>query len=213
MINTHFHETYKSIICLNSCIPYDDIKRLNLPIIATDGSANQLINNGILPTYIIGDMDSIHADILNQFNCIHISDQNTTDFDKAVDFAKNHDLYPSIITGVDGGFLDHSLNNFSTFVKLQSALYVSAENFGFCVSNCTKKMSLPIGTKISIFGAPSADVITKGLKWEINNERLSFFSYNSCSNRTNQNEIEITAKNGTVFVLIYRHKINDAGVM
>lgn len=205
-------EKYKSIICLNSIIPRS-LSSFSLPIIATDGAADTLLNQGIIPDFVVGDMDSISKKSLEKCNIIRVDDQETTDFYKAISFVKAKALMPAIITGLDGGVLDHSLDNFATFISFsrEKCLYLSSKTIGFCISNTNRSLNFPEGTKISIFGAPSAEVSTKGLKWELKNKLFSFFEYNSISNRTITSNVNIEAKNGCIFVLIYIESVKDAG--
>lgn len=205
-------EKYKSIICLNSTVP-PSLSSLSLPIIATDGAADTLLNQDIVPDFVVGDMDSISEKALEKCNVIRIDDQETTDFYKAISFAKAKDMMPAIITGLDGGVLDHSLDNFATFVSFlrEKCMYLSNETIGFCMNNSERTFSVPKNTKISVFGAPSAEVSTNGLKWELKNKHFSFFEYNSISNRTIAPDINIKVENGSVFVLIYVESVNDAG--
>lgn len=203
---------YKSVICLNSFVPLS-VSLLDLPIIATDGAADTLLNRGIVPNFVVGDMDSISKKSLAKCNIIRMEDQETTDFYKAISFAESKSLTPAVVTGLDGGVLDHSLDNFSTFVLFANdMLYLSDKTVGFCIANSHKSWKLPPGTKISIFGAPSAEVSTQGLKWELQNKHFSFFEYNSISNRTLAPEIDIKAESGSVFVLIYISSVADAGL-
>ena len=60
-------------------------------IICTDGSANKLLENGLTPNVIIGDMDSITVG-QNSFKGLYvkISDQDNTDLDKTLDLSLIH---------------------------------------------------------------------------------------------------------------------------
>lgn len=205
---------YRSVICLNSGVPRI-VSTLGLPIIAADGAADTILNgHGLQPDYVIGDMDSISPGTYGKCRVIRIDDQDTTDFDKAIAFAKENNLFPAIITGLEGGFLDRTLNNFMTFAALaeDNPLYLSDETVGFCINGDTRTLHLPIGTKLSIFGTPSATVTTRGLKWDLDNKAFSFFAYNSCSNRATTAAVDISANNGRVFVLIYTKPMYDAGL-
>lgn len=206
---------YKSVICLNSNVP-QIVSSLQLPIIATDGAADTLVKyRNISPDFVVGDMDSITDDTLQRCRVVRIDDQDTTDFEKAIFFAKDHNFFPAIITGLEGGFLDRTLNNFATFSACNSEdlLYLSDENLGFCIINNSKNFHIPIGTKMSIFGTPSATVTTQGLKWNLDRAEFSFFGYNSCSNRVASETINIAIENGSVFVLIYTQPVYDAGLI
>ena len=52
---------------------------------------------------------------------------------------------------------------------------------------------------------------TRGLKWELDAQVLSFPGANSCFNRAQHDEVMITAESGDVLVLVYQLTMNDAG--
>ena len=60
-------------------------------IICCDGAASQLVNNGLEPHAIIGDLDSIDKTMKSKYNnrIIHIHDQNENDLRKAIQWAEN----------------------------------------------------------------------------------------------------------------------------
>lgn len=91
-------------------------------IICADGGARHLIRLDIEPNKLIGDLDSIDADLLEQYKTadnvevIHAPDQNSTDLEKALklipDDAQRIDIF-----GALGGRMDHQLANIFTLEK------------------------------------------------------------------------------------------------
>ena len=200
---------YRSIICLHGDLPYDFLRRSALPIIAADGAANELYAQRIDPTVVVGDLDSANEFILKHFRCEQIEDQNFCDFEKALDFVSNNpEFSPAIITGISGGFFDHILNNLRIFSQTDF-LYFSSDMIGFVLENSIE-LELPMNAKISIFGAPSALVYSKGLRWELNYQ-LNFFENNSCGNRVVAPKISLDIGEGRALVLIYLNEIKDRG--
>ena len=60
---------------------------VEIPIIAADGGANFLADHNIIPELIIGDLDSIEEQKINNVETqkiIRISNQNTTDLEKVL---------------------------------------------------------------------------------------------------------------------------------
>lgn len=158
-------EQYKSILCLNGDLPEVDFFDKNLPIIAADGAANSLINMGIKPSMVIGDLDSITADNQALENTHLHYDQNFCDFEKSLDYLKKNDLLPSIIVGLNGGFIDHILNNINHFVTTNSILY-APPIYGFTMrANEKKSFILPLNTKIS-YRYSACQHLDKRLKME-----------------------------------------------
>jgi len=81
-------------------------------IICTDGSANKLLDNGLVPHVIIGDMDSVSID-RDSFTgfYIEISDQDNTDLDKALEWCKVNSLSPLTVLGTSQLREDHTIGN------------------------------------------------------------------------------------------------------
>jgi len=201
-------ERYKSIICLDGELPVEFLKKISLPILAADGAANTLIHNGITPNVIIGDLDSLNHDIVRNIRIVKDFDQNSTDFEKIIEYCFQQNLSPSIITGISGGYLDRIFMNLCIFAQTDSLLY-STDLIAF---SKTEKFSLdlPYDTKISLFGAPECIVTTSGLKWNLNNSNLIFGKFSSCSNRVAQSRIDIKVQ-GTVLIFIYLKRVIDRG--
>ncbi|HHT0593360.1 TPA: thiamine diphosphokinase [Legionella anisa] len=203
---------YQSILCLNGDLPEPSFFNRNLPIIAADGAANSLLELGIHPHLITGDLDSVRPMILENHPFLHSPDQNQSDYQKAMGYLKDNDLLPAIIVGINGGCLDHILNNMNIFMETNCLLYAPPIR-GFVLHEQSRmNCVLPPQTKISLMGIPNATVSSKGLQWELNSTHLSFPGKSSCFNRTQLAEIVLEAHQGSVLVLIYELMIEDAGL-
>lgn len=202
---------YRSIIVLNGQIPDLSFFNQDLPIIAADGAANQLVSMGLRPDLVIGDLDSIDPELRHNFEVIHIQDQNYCDFYKTIDYLKLANLLPSIITGIGGGTIDHILQNINVFLNTESIFYAPPVIGYVLQAGISKKFSLPINTKISLFGLP-AQISTQGLKWELESCDLSFPGVNSSFNRSLNNEVLITVHSGLCLTIIYLEPVKDAGI-
>lgn len=203
---------FKSVLCLNGKLPsYNVLSILNLPIIAADGAINKLIDIRITPEIIIGDLDSVSSDLLNEIPHLKDMNQNYSDFQKALKYISLNNLRPSIVCGISGGYLDHILNNVNIFMDLENDIFMDDEIIGCCLRR-KHILKLTIGTKISIFGMPHCRISTSGLKWELDNELLTFPGKNSSLNRVKKQEISIEILAGTALVIIYKNIIKDAGL-
>lgn len=203
---------YRSILCLNGCLPESSFfSKHNLPIIAADGTANTLLKLGIQPELIIGDLDSIHQKILKNHKYLYLPDQNSNDYQKAIFYLKENNLLPAIIVGINGGCLDHVLNNINIFMETNCLLY-SPPIKGFVLREKSSiTCALPPQTKMSLIGIPKATISSKGLQWELNYTALTFPGKTSCFNRTNKPETILEIHQGTALILIYEQFIDDAG--
>lgn len=205
---------YRSILCLNGELPESSFfKTLNMPIIAADGAANSLLERGISPHLITGDLDSVRPSLLENHPFLHSADQNFSDYQKAMHYLKENDLLPAIIVGINGGHLDHVLNNINIFMETNCLLYAPPIR-GFVLNEKSSMgCSLPMHTKISLIGIPTATISSKGLQWELNHSQLYFPGKTSCFNRTRLSDIVLEIHQGSVLVLIYEQMIEDAGLM
>jgi thiamine pyrophosphokinase len=89
-----------------------------LSLMAADGGANSLQNTGLIPDWIVGDLDSISRKTQNSFNelgckIIHLADQNSNDLEKCLDIAATQKINHIWISGFEGDRADMLLGLFS----------------------------------------------------------------------------------------------------
>ena len=84
-------------------------------IICCDGATEALLNYGLEPDYITGDLDSLSHSLQQRFGyCIHRNTcQNTNDLTKAVNFCVEKQWKEITIVGATGKREDHSIGNIS----------------------------------------------------------------------------------------------------
>lgn len=211
--NNFDFKNYQSILCLNGHIPDASFfTLLNLPVIAADGAANTLFDLGVVPELIIGDLDSLKPSIAQNHKTLHLRDQNSNDFQKSLQYLKENELLPAVIVGMNGGFLDHILNNINIFIETDCVLYAPPIIGYVLKENTHHQFVLPLESKISLMGMPSVSLSSKGLKWELSESHLSFPGNTSCFNRSAQTQIELDIHSGTALVLIYKEVVIDEGM-
>ena len=90
----------------------DKIKSSDM-IVAVDGAANTLIDNGIIPNVAVGDFDSIDSSSKDNIaTIVHMKNQNKTDLEKTLDWCIDHNYLCLSIFGISGQSEDHFLGNF-----------------------------------------------------------------------------------------------------
>jgi thiamine pyrophosphokinase len=209
--------SYKSVIVLNGRIEVEMLShyiRKASCIIAADGAANILAHFGIEPDYIIGDFDS-----LEQVNwtdkCLLFEDQNSTDFEKAIGFAKFLDVMPALVVGVNGGEMDHvmgnmhimmkhSLNRNLFFIDAQTSSQLSSVlrwKLGLPLVNETFEGHLKIGSTLSLLPFPKAICSSSGLNWELDNQTLEINGMCSLRNLVKSSHVKILVS-GHCFLMI-----------
>jgi len=199
---------YNTILCLDGDLPSKKHFPKNKAIVAADGAANKLASMGIVPDFIIGDLDSVDLTKFPDSKIIHVSYQDTNDFQKALHYIKQNSLGPALIYGTSGGFIDHILTNINIIIENNCNFY-APPIIGTVIEDETS-VTLPINTKISIFGFNSL-VSSNGLKWELENKLLTFPGEISSFNRTIKPNIKIKTSNGKALILFYDISVKDCG--
>ena len=204
-------QQYRSIVVLNGEIPSSSFFKRDIPIIAVDGGANKLLSIGVKPDLVVGDLDSVNPDLRANLNTIYLPDQDYCDFSKAMAHLKTVKLLPSIVPGITGGAIDHILQNINIFLSTGSIFYTpSPPMVGYILQKSITHFSLPKDTKISLLGMPTAQISTKGLKWELCLNKLAFPGKNSCFNRSLGNKLSIEVHSGICLAMVYLEAVDDA---
>lgn len=199
---------YRSVLCLDGELPFEFLKHTSLPLIAADGAANRLVEKGLKPSLIVGDCDSVRAELLQQYPHVCDHSQDTTDFEKTLHYLREKDLLPTIVVGMSGGCLDRILSNVFIFSQTD-ALFLSDTLIGFILTG-KRTFAWEADTKISLFGCPHAIVTSHGLKWKLNRTELTFGGFQSCSNRIQTSPLTLEVE-GKLLVFVYRCTVKDAG--
>ena len=140
-------------------------------VIAADGGANRLLNHGIRPDLVIGDMDSISSSSKRELENILLEDKSTdsTDLEKAFVYAKEKSASQITIIGWAGGRVDHTLAAFGLVFK--GAILIDEVFHVEEISN-DYSFSSPEGTIFSLIAVPEATVSVSGSKWDLNESTL-----------------------------------------
>ena len=127
-------------------------------IICADGGADKYFEkvgeNGKIPNFIIGDLDSItkstHDYYKDKGTSILQNDSQTTDYEKSLYFALekissygNEEIKTHIIVvGASGGRLDHSMNNYQISCKYDQILKENTKSLLYLVGESTISLFL-----------------------------------------------------------------------
>lgn len=123
-------------------------ENFTLPIIAADGAVHRLYERSIIPSVIIGDMDSIVSP-LPKIPLIHIEDQSRCYYEKAMSYLMEHQLLPTIVLVINGGELDHILKNISIFMSYPPGnLLYAPPVYGTLLYPSHYTLTVPARTKI-----------------------------------------------------------------
>lgn len=146
-------------------------------IICCDGSVASLVEYGLEPWAIAGDLDSLPADLKNKYRdrLHHYDDQETNDLTKAVRFCLEQGIADIVILGATGLREDHTLGNISLLADYTE--YLSARivtDYGiFIPAQSGRSISSWPGQQISVFTIDKGiQIRSSGLKYPMVNMEL-----------------------------------------
>ena len=154
----------------------DKIKSSNM-IIAVDGAANTLIDNGIIPNVAVGDFDSIDSSSKeNIATIVNMENQNKTDLEKTLDWCIDHNYLCLSIFGISGKSEDHFLGNFFVINEyadsIDCIIYTDYSTITPCIGKTTFKSF--DGETVSIVSFEQKNNITStNLEYPLDAYRLS----------------------------------------
>lgn len=177
-------ENRKAIIFLNGVFPEEKLlEKYNVSKfykICADGAANTLIKTNISPDIIIGDFDSITEKAINFYKkngvkLLKISEQETTDFEKSINYGISKDFNDFIIFGAISERPDHTFNNFSVAKRYYQKIKLLFIDTTFEIEFIMKKIKFDYRKNhtVSLLPFPFAEKVkTTGLKYRLNYEDL-----------------------------------------
>ncbi|MBC8257005.1 MAG: thiamine diphosphokinase [Candidatus Marinimicrobia bacterium] len=147
-------------------------------IICCDGAVNNLVEYGLKPTYIIGDMDSISPELKIKYEdrLIHVPNQKENDLRKAINWAEKNNFAKAHILGASGKRDDHNLANIFTILEYHSKLEMTFyTDYGkFSVGKGEQIFDSFTGEQISLFSTDKTIIITSThLKYILINKKLT----------------------------------------
>lgn len=153
-------------------------------LVAADGGANHCVTAGHIPTAIIGDFDSLDSQRFSasfDTRMIHISEQESTDFEKCL----THIQAPFIIaTGFTADRVDHSLAVWSTLAqRIGPPTVVLGEHDLILAAPDRIELDLPADTRVSLYPLATVTGRSTGLEWPIQGLTLSPMGRVGTSNR------------------------------
>ncbi|MDR2811443.1 MAG: thiamine diphosphokinase [Tannerellaceae bacterium] len=182
-------------------------------VIACDGAVASLHQRGIVPTAIVGDLDSI-PDALRRLYADRLhceTEQDTNDLTKAIRFACDSKLTDVLILGATGLREDHTIGNVSLlldYAPLLSRVEMLSDYGLFTPLLHSATLASVKGQQISIFSPhPGVEIVeTEGLRWPICQKILTSWWQGSL-NEALGNTFTLRLVGGGV--IVYRHHPAD----
>lgn len=182
------------------------LQTLTDTFVAADSGADHLLENGIIPRRVVGDLDSISAKARQSFapQLAHDPSQDTTDLEKAL----NQCRAPVIIgAGFLGGRIDHSFASFSALAKNAAVplILLSNEECCFRCPDAGAQLDLPEGTQCAVLPMADITATSQGLRWEMDALPLQPAGFVSSSNETKAREVMISVTGPAIITVPLAH--------
>ena len=184
-------------------------------LIAADGGARHALKLGVIPTVIIGDLDSLSEAEVRVFNemGVHIlrypPNKDETDLELALQHAIKSAYQPIIIVAALGGRLDQTIGNLALIADAESIeLGVRVDDGLTEAFFLTTKATVhgKVGDIVSLlpWGMPAEGVSTDGLVYPLTKETLLPYRTRGISNQMLADTAKITVKRGTLLCVHHR---------
>jgi thiamine pyrophosphokinase len=157
-------------------VPLDYIRNAER-IICSDGAADSLVKAGFIPDAIIGDMDSLSAELRARFSdrIFPDSDQETNDLTKSVKWCVERELRDLVILGATGKREDHTIGNISLlaeYIKVAEVIIVTDTGIFIPAVESIEISSFP-GQQVSLFSIdPLTEITSFGLRYPLLHTKL-----------------------------------------
>lgn len=203
----------RAVLFANGDFPENDMLTLNEDdfLVAVDGGLRHLLQLGLTPQLLIGDLDSVNAENLDR--CMQWGveilrfppEKDETDLELAVREALQRGFSEIVITCALGNRLDHTLGNLALLAlpELQGthALISNGATSIYLVKDQIALETYP-GALISLlpWGQPVDGVSTTGLQYELEDATLYPWKTLGLSNVATNSEVTVSIKSGQLFL-------------
>lgn len=184
-----------------------------LPIYCADGAYSKVKNSSLLNKNIkkvIGDFDSCKVESNDLFLINH--DQNSTDFEKCLEYLLDQNYTKVIVFGGSEGEMDHFLANISVALLYKNKLtieFVDSYSWYFFIPKVFNVENVK-GKMFSImpFGCVK-NIYYNGLKYPLYGQDLEFGITTGARNCAIENEVSISYSCGEILLFISHKKYKD----
>lgn len=182
-------------------------------LIAADGGAHHANYLGIIPDFIVGDMDSYEPTGTENSVIVKDGDQETNDLEKALSLALNKSATHAVVVGATGQRLDHTLKNLSVLLqfhpKFSDLFFLDRYSTIHLIKSPFSQHFEP-GTSVSLYPLSGTveGITTKGLHYPLTDGILKNGEQDGSSNKTVKKTVEIEFKKGDLLLLV-NHKSTE----
>jgi thiamine pyrophosphokinase len=200
----------KAVIVADGNFPVHEVPKGYLEkadvIVCCDGSAESLLDKGMIPDAIVGDMDSL-SDVLKvrYSNRIFVDDtQETNDLTKAVEWCHASGYNDITIVGATGKREDHTIGNISLLAEYSEFVNVKmvTDTGIFLPFRTSSKIETVPGQQISIFSvSPETEITSAGLRYPLIRRKLKNW-WEATLNEAIGDKVELEINGGPILVFL-----------
>ncbi len=175
-------------------------------ILAADSGADRLLEVGIVPDLVVGDLDSISLLAQSeQREILHDPDQDTSDCDKLLALAAGMGCRSITLCGVEGDLPDHVLGTLHSAARASLDVRLAyRRGIGRVLRGpFAGSIATGAGKRVSLLPlVPCEGVTLRGLAWELEDAVLDPLGLTSLSNRALGDRAEIRLASGAALLFI-----------
>jgi thiamine pyrophosphokinase len=204
------------VIFANGHLPNPEAARALLRpddiLLGADGGTRHILDLGLTPALVVGDMDSVEPDTLKRLEKSGVMinrfprDKNETDLDLALEHARSLNPSAILVVAALGERLDHTIGNLALLASPSLAgLDVRAddgvEEAFFCRDQAeVRGRSGEVVSLIPWHGRVEG-VTTRGLKWPLRDETLYPDKTRGISNEMEGQAASVSVRSGVLLVI------------
>jgi thiamine pyrophosphokinase len=203
-------KSLQAVIVADGSFPVHEVPKGYLEkadvIVCCDGSAESLLNKGMVPDAIVGDMDSLSDELKERFSDrIFVDDtQETNDLTKAVEWCRASGYDDITIVGATGKREDHTIGNISLLAEYSEYVNVKmiTDTGIFLPFRRSCKIETVPGQQVSIFSVSQETEITSaGLRYPLIKRKLKNW-WEATLNEATGDTVELKFEGGAVLVFV-----------
>ncbi|GFN36362.1 thiamine diphosphokinase [Tepidimicrobium xylanilyticum] len=184
-------------------------------VLSADGGTNHCFKASLKPDLVVGDLDSISEEVIQQIeeNKIPVEKfpvkKDKTDSEISIDYIIDKGFKDITIVGATGNRLDHTLANILLLKKLKergiNGRIIDDDNVIYLVEDELILKNIP-GYYVSVIPITNTGIVVtlKGFEYELENTRVQFGSTLGISNRIVKDKGFIRIYEGQSLVIISR---------
>ncbi len=180
-------------------------------VVAADGGANWLVDYGIAPNVLIGDLDGVKKSTLKKLPSTQIiqkKDQYSTDLEKSFAWAIREGAEYIVVMAAAGKRIDHTLSNFSLFWEFSKKTNIQLvhDDWHAYLLNEHNQFKTKKGMTVSLIPFSACKGITlRGFKYPLKNASMNVGEV-GVSNVALGKKVKIDVKKGRMLAIFLKGK-------